>query len=103
MTTYHVGDTRKVRTVFRDESGASVWPASLTATVRKPDGTILPVTPTPVTVDIDGELGVKAVETLLPTFDAAGVWEWRVAGSAGVTEADQGLLVVVPPAAVAAS
>lgn len=99
----HIGDSRTVRTIFRDIDGVSQWPATVTSTVRRPDGTVTTVSNSQVTIaDLDGESNVKAVEATLPTFDQAGVWEWRQAGSVGVTDADQGLLVVEYEGAVAA-
>lgn len=109
MTTagpFNVGDVRKVQTVFLDEDGVPQWPGTTIGKYRQPDGTIGDLTPSDVTLSgpftlPDGTVVTdpKAVESTLPIFNAPGMWEWSHAGTDGVTDTDEGLIIVGYPGA----
>lgn len=96
----HVGDFRKVQTLFRDAAGVPAHPTATESTCRHPDGTVAAVSNANITASSftldDGTVltNVPVVEATLPVFDEPGVWEWAQVGTSGITEADQGLFVV---------
>jgi hypothetical protein len=86
---FEVGDRKKIRTTFTNDTGTPTSPTVLAGEYRKPSGTAaVPLTPS--------DLGSGVVEMTLPTFDEAGIWTWYIAGTAGVIAADQGFIKVVP-------
>lgn len=67
-----VGESRVVSVTFRLTDGTLVDPASVTLTVREPDGTT--TTPTPLNPSV-------GVYQYTLTFDEAGIWRWQWSGT----------------------
>jgi uncharacterized protein YfaS (alpha-2-macroglobulin family) len=86
-----LGDQRRVTVTFVDETGTPINPTTVTARVRRPDGVIVTITGGSITNPSPGVYRV-----LLPIFDLASIWRWRIAGTGNVNEAIEGVVLVAP-------
>jgi len=93
-TAADIGDRPVITTTWRDAiTDALTSPTVVAYTVRAPNGTSTTYTSPNGAIDLAVSVGVTRF-TFPTVLDQAGVWAWRVVGTAGVQAAEQGTLTV---------
>lgn len=93
---YDVGDIARISIPFTDDDGNPADPDTVTATVRKPDGTTTAYTVTPGEIEHD-DVGEYHLDVQL---DQEGDWTYRAAGTGAITDAGEKWLTVRPEAVI---
>lgn len=90
-TTYELNDAPKLTVAFTS-GGSPADPTTVTATVRKPDGTVTNYTVTA------GQIVKDSVGNyhLTITADVAGRWSYKFSGTGTVVDTEQGVFYVIP-------
>jgi hypothetical protein len=91
MSSYDIGDRRKLTCEVRDEDGDLADPTALTFTMREPDATL-----TVYVWQTDAELVRTAVGTFHTYWDCsqAGAHRWRFAATGTVAAAEESAFAV---------
>jgi len=90
-TTYQLNDAPKLTVAFTS-GGSPADPTTVTASVRKPDGTVTNYTVTAGGIVKDSVGNYH----LIVTADVAGRWSYKFAGTGTVTDTEQGVFYVIP-------
>lgn len=78
---FDVGDRKRIQATFLASDGIGLNPTAVTLRVAKPDGTLADLAPV-----ADGVVGIYHCDV---TFDQAGRWDFRWAGTGAVVAAGE--------------
>jgi len=92
-TIYDVGDVARIEAPFRDVDNQPADPTTVTASIRKPDGTVTDYTVSLGEIVRDG-VGLYHLDVAV---DMAGDWFYRFAGTGTVSVADEKTFVAREP------